>query len=182
VLHVNRNTDLWVAMEPVVEESFRKIGIELVSRQFEDSYTVIQTVKRNVPVSTTPGWGKDYADAETFMVLFDSRSIIPEGNTNYSLVGLTPELATEVGASGTVEGIPSVDGDIDRCNELTGEERADCWMDLDKKLMEEVVPWVPYLDAKNIDVIGPAVTKYEYDQAWTTMALAHVAVDESAQK
>ncbi len=182
VLHVNRNTDLWVAMEPIVEESFRKIGIQLVSREFEDSYTVIQTVKRHVPVSTTPGWGKDYADAETFMVLFDSRSIIPEGNTNYSLVGLTPELAQEVGAKGTVEGIPSVDADIDHCNELTGDERQDCWMDLDKKLMEEVVPWIPYLDAANIDVIGPAVTKYEYDQAWTTVAFAHVAVDESEQK
>jgi ABC-type oligopeptide transport system substrate-binding subunit len=105
VLHVNRNTDLWVAMEPIVEESFRKIGIQLVSRQFEDSYTVIQTVGRQVPVSTTPGWGKDFADASTFMVIFDSESIISEGNVNYSLVGLTPELAREVGAKGTVEEI-----------------------------------------------------------------------------
>jgi len=182
VLHVNRNTDLWVAMEPVVEESFRKIGIQLVSRQFEDSYTVIQTVKRQVPVSTTPGWGKDFADASTFMVLFDSESIIPEGNVNYSLVGLTPELAKEVGAKGTVEGIPSIDADIDHCNELTEDERLDCWMDLDKKLMEEVVPWVPYLDATNIDVIGPSVTKYEYDQFSGITAYSHVAVDAEQQQ
>jgi peptide/nickel transport system substrate-binding protein len=182
VLHVNRNTDLWVAMEPVVEESFRKIGIQLVSREFEDSYTVIQTVKRHVPVSTTPGWGKDYADPSTFMVLFDSESIIPEGNVNYSLVGLTPELAAEVGAKGTLEGIPSVDADIDHCNELTDDERQQCWMDLDQKLMEEVVPWVPYLDATNIDVVSPAVTKYEYDQFSGITAYAHVAVDENMQK
>ena len=181
VLHVNRNTDLWVAMEPIIEESFRKIGIQVVTREFEDAYTVIQTVKRQVPVSTVPGWGKDYADPSTFMVLFDSRSIIPEGNINYSLVGLTPELATEVGAKGTVEGIPSVDADIDHCNELTGDERLDCWSDLDKKLMEEVVPWVPYLDASNIDVIGPSVTKYEYDQFSGITAYAHVAVDETQQ-
>ena len=69
VLHVTRNTDIWVNMEPVIEQSLAKIGIKIVTREFEDSYTVIQTVKRHVPVSSTPGWGKDYADASTFMVL-----------------------------------------------------------------------------------------------------------------
>jgi peptide/nickel transport system substrate-binding protein len=182
VLHVTRNTDDWRAMTPIVEQSFAKIGIELTTREFEDSYTVIQTVKRAVPVSTTAGWGKDYADASTFMVLFDSRSILPEGNINYSLVGLTPEQAKEIGATGTVEGIPNVDADIDACNELLDEERLTCWQDLDKKLMEEVVMWVPYLDATNEDVIGPAVSKYVYDQFSGETAWSKVAVDESKQK
>ena len=182
VLHVTRNTDDWRAMSPIVEQSFAKLGIELKTREFEDSYTIIQTVKRAVPVSTTAGWGKDYADASTFMVLFDSRSILPEGNINYSLVGLTPEQAKEIGATGTVEGIPSVDADIDACNKLFDEERLTCWEDLDKKLMEEVVPWVPRLDATNEDVIGPAVSKYVFDQFSGETAWSKVAVDESKQK
>jgi peptide/nickel transport system substrate-binding protein len=182
VLHVTRNTDDWKNMVPIIEQSFGKIGIQLKTREFEDSYTVIQTVKRSVPVSSTPGWGKDYADASTFMVLFDSRSILPEGNVNYSLVGLTPQQAKKIGAKGTLDGIPSVDADIDKCNKLADDDRINCWEDLDKKLMEEVVPWVPYLDATNEDVIGPAVSKYVYDQYSGEVAWSKVAIDETKQQ
>jgi peptide/nickel transport system substrate-binding protein len=181
VLHVTRNTDVWKNMEPIVEQSLAKIGVEVTSREFEDSYTVIQTVKREVPVSSTPGWGKDYADASTFMVLFDSRSILPEGNVNYSLVGLTPDQAAEIGAKGTVDGIPSVDGDIDACNAIIDDgERNTCWEDLDKKLMEEVVPWVPYLFGNADFVISENVTKYVFDQNSGEPAWSRVAMNPSA--
>ncbi len=160
VLHVTRNTDVWKNMEPVIESSFNKIGIALESRELEDSYTVIQTVSKAVPVSSTPGWGKDYADASTFMVLFDSRSILPEGNVNYSLVGLTAEQVTDMKVKGTTTGIPSVDDKIDACNATIDDaERAVCWQDLDKDLMENVVPWVPYLDANADFVISEAVAE-----------------------
>jgi peptide/nickel transport system substrate-binding protein len=182
VLHVTRNTDIWRAMVPVVEASFKKIGIELTTREFEDSYTIIQTVGRRVPVSSTPGWGKDYADPSTFMVLFDSDSILSEGNVNYSLIGLTSDQAKDVGVTGSIQGLPSVDADIDRCSGLAGDERQGCWIELDKKLMEEIVPWVPYLDATNNDVTGPAITNYVYDQFSGTDAWAHIAVDPSEQK
>ena len=116
------------------------------------------------------------------MVLFDSHSILPEGNVNYSLVGLTPEQAKEMKVKGTTTGIPSVDDEIANCNKLTGDERQTCWQDLDKQIMEEVVPWVPYLDATNVDVISEAVTKYEYDQFSGEQAWAHLAVDQTKQK
>jgi peptide/nickel transport system substrate-binding protein len=180
VLHVTRNTDVWVNMVPVIESSLKKIGIELTTREFEDSYTVIQTVGRHVPISSTPGWGKDYADASTFMVLFDPASILPEGNVNYSLVGLTPEQGQEIGAKGTIQGIPSVDDDIKACNELLDDERLQCWMDLDQKLMEEVVPWVPYLDANADFVTSDAVTHYVFDQFAGEPGWAHIAMDPAA--
>lgn len=180
ILHVTRTTDVWKAMVPVIEESFRKIGIEVTTREFEDSYTVIQTVKRQVPVSSTPGWGKDYADASTFMVLFDSRSILAEGNVNYSLVGLTGEQATEFGAKGTTSGLPNVDADIDACNKLQEDERLSCWQDLDQKLMEDVVPWIPYLDANADFVTSDAVTHYVFDQFSGEPGWAHIAMDPSA--
>lgn len=181
VLLTNRSTDVWAAMEPAVVSSLEKIGIEVTAREFEDCYPIIQTVPRNIPISLCAGWGKDYADPSTFMVLFDSANILREGNINYSLVGMTPEQARDVGASGTVDGIPNVDDEIAACNELQDEERMQCWMDLDRKLMEEVVPWVPYLDATNLDVVSDAVVNYQYDQFSGEMAWSHVAVDESAQ-
>jgi len=48
---------------------------------------------------------------------------------------------------------------------------------LDKKITSEIVPWVPLMDATAIDLLGPAVTRYGFDQFGTEMALAHVAVD-----
>ena len=48
--------------------------------------------------------------------------------------------------------------------------------------MEEIAPWVPLMDATGIDLIGPSVTQYDYDQFGTEMALAKVAVDPALQK
>jgi len=184
VLFVNRNTPPWTDMEPIIEQSAAKVGLKLNTREFEDAYPVIQDTGKKVPVSAVPGWGKDYADPSTFMVLFDSRSILPQGNVNYSLVGLTEALATKhkIEVAGSFADIPSIDADIDKCNVLLDAERLTCWQDLDKKLMETVVPWVPYLDASNVDILGPAVAKYEYDQFGGEAAFARLAVDVSKQK
>jgi peptide/nickel transport system substrate-binding protein len=182
ILHITRNVTPWTDMVPIEEASFGKIGITLQTRELEGHYPVIQTTKRNIPVASGAGWGKDYADPSTFMVLFDSRSLTAEGNVNYSLVGLKANQVSDLGVKGTTTGIPSVDADINACNALLGDERATCWQDLDKKLMEQIVPWVPYLDATNVDIIGPAVTKYVYDQFSGTAAYSRVAVDTSEQR
>ena len=135
-----------------------------------------------MPVASNAGWGKDYADVGTFAVLFQSATIIPTGNSNYSLIGLTAEQAKDLKVPVADGVVPSVDADIKKCGTLLGDERRQCWIDFDKKLMEEVVPWVPYLFANNIDVVGPAVTQYEFDQFSGEMAFAHLAVDPAKQK
>jgi ABC-type oligopeptide transport system substrate-binding subunit len=182
ILFVNRNSPPWTDMEPIIVADFAKIGIQLVPREFQDAYPVIQDATKNVPVTAVPGWGKDYADAGTFMVLFNSASILPQGNVNYSLVGLTPKLAKADNIKGTMSGIPNVDGRIAKCQPLTGSARLTCWENLDKYLMTNVVPWVPYLDATNVDILGPAVTRYRYDQFSGESAYSRDAVDPAKQK
>jgi peptide/nickel transport system substrate-binding protein len=182
LLNITRNVSPWTDMVPIEEQSFAKIGVMIQTRELKDHYPVIQTTKRNIPIASGAGWGKDYADPSTFMVLFDSASITPEGNVNYSLVGLKPDMVAKLGVKGTTTGIPSVDSDIAKCTKLLGAERKTCWEDLDKKLMEQVIPWVPYLDAVNVDITGPAVTKYVYDQFTGTAAYSRLAVDTSKQK
>jgi peptide/nickel transport system substrate-binding protein len=170
------------AMIPVIQANAAKIGITFKVRSVNGAYPVIQTPSKNVPISERPGWGKDYADASTFFnALFASSSILPSGNTNYSLVGITPAMAKKIGAKGNLTGVPSVDADINRCNrtQATPEgvnARIRCWASLDKKLMTQVVPWVPYLSASNINVTGPKVAKWSYDQFSDQTAYAHVAV------
>jgi peptide/nickel transport system substrate-binding protein len=183
VLYLTATDRLRQDMVPPTVASLEKIGITLNVRSVEDAYTPIQTVNRNIPISGRPGWGKDYPDPSTFMVLFNSANIIPQGNVNYSLIGATCEQLQGIdGWEGVCEGIPNIDADIQACNELpVGDERLNCWAELDQKIMEEVVPWVPYLDAAAVHIISPNVTKWEFDQFATTQAYAHVAVDASAQ-
>ena len=166
------------AFVPVLEQSLKSIGIVLKDRVVKDAYTPIQTTKNNIPFSTRPGWGKDYADPNGFYgPNFDGRKIIPEGNTNRSLVGITPAQAKKFGIKGSVANIPSVNKDLDVCNKAPfGPKRFKCFANLDKKLMTDVVPWVPWLWAGYDAVISKNVTQWQFDQFSATAAYAHVAV------
>jgi hypothetical protein len=74
-------------------------------------------------------------------------------------------------------GVPSIDAGIDRCSSIVDDdERLDCWADLDREVMERVVPWVPYLDANHLLVVSDAVRNYEYDQFSGELSFAHVRV------
>ena len=190
VIHFSRSESPWTEMIPVIESAAKKIGIELKTRELADAYPPIQDVSNLIPVASVPGWGKDYPDVYTFLgFLFDGRNILAEGNTNYSLVGLTPERATELEGEGNFKfpvpnilgQVPSIDADIDRCQDVTeASERVACWIEVDQKLMEEVVPWVPYLDATNVTVTSDDVTKWEFDQFAGEASIVHMAVDPSA--
>jgi peptide/nickel transport system substrate-binding protein len=183
----NRNTPTFSDSEAVVVSSLEKIGIKVKPRQLASSaaYTTIQTVKNKIPIALNPGWGKDYADAFTFVgPLMDGRGITATGNNNYSLLGLTKSKASEVGIP-YPEGvtIPSIDADIDACQQIAldkPDDRNQCYADLDKKLMEESLPWVPYLWAQNITVTGTTVTKFEFDQFSGYLSYTQMAVNNNA--
>ena len=169
-------------MIPIVEADAKEIGITFTVRQINGAYTTIQTTNKNIPFSERPGWGKDYADPSTFFAeLFDGRAIIPEGNTNYSLVGITPQLntANKLGVTGNLSNVPSVDSNIDTCQKQLALKRTTCWENLDKNLMENVVPWVPYLWANNVIILGPKVTTWTYDQFSDGSAYSRVSVKQS---
>jgi peptide/nickel transport system substrate-binding protein len=164
-------------MAPIIQNDAAKIGISFTIRSVNGAYPVIQKPSNNIPISDRSSWGKDYADPYTFFAeLFDGRSIIKEGNTNYSLVGITPAQATEFGVKGNVTGVPSVDSDIDNCNAQLADARTTCWENLDKKLMTSVVPWVPYLWPNNVFIVAPNVTHWNYDQFTDGPAYSSVSV------
>jgi peptide/nickel transport system substrate-binding protein len=182
VVIVNRNVAPFTDMEPVVSGNLAKLGIEVKPRELATSaaYQTIQTVKNKIPIAMHPSWIKDYADPFTFAyVLFAGKAINPTGNVNYSLVGLSQKQAADLGvqypAGGTV---PNVDADIASCEKLAGGDpaRMTCWVNLDRKLMEQVVPWVPYLWSNNITIVAPTLTRYVYDQSSSYISLTQLAV------
>jgi peptide/nickel transport system substrate-binding protein len=162
---------------PVIEAGARKLGITFSLHQVKGAYPTLQTPARNVPVSEFPAWGKDYADPLTFFAaLFDGRAIIPTGNVNYSLVGITPAIAKKVHATGSIAGVPNVDATLDRCSALVGQPRLSCYESLDRYLMTQVVPWVPYFSGSKVHLLGSHVTKWSFDQFSGDIGYAHVAV------
>jgi len=180
---INRNVTPWTDLEPVVVSSLGQIGIQVKPRELATSaaYTTIQAVKNMIPIALNARWGKDYADPSTFFIpLMAGTSIIPTGNTNYALVGLTPSIASKLGIkipAGT--NIPNLDADIDSCQKIpaTDPSRTTCWANLDKKLMEQAVPWIPYLWNNQPTVTNPSVTHFEFDQFSAYLSMTEVAVN-----
>ena len=124
----------------------KKIGVTLKTRVLKDAYTPIQTPRKNIPFSSRPGWGKDYADATTFYgPLFDGRNIIPQEQHNYSLARHHARDGQEGRRQGRITDVPSVERRPRQVRALVGDPRVSCYAALDKKLTTQIVPWVPYL-------------------------------------
>jgi peptide/nickel transport system substrate-binding protein len=180
VVLINRHTPPHPAVEPVVVDAFDAIGIEVEVRRrnITTGYTAIGDLRRGIEAGMVPGWTKDYADASTyFPPLFHSRVLKQCGfTTNYSAVGGTPEIKDLCNLAGNFSDLPSVDADIEHCMTISDEvQRDQCWVSLDAKLTEEVVPWVPLVWRNAVRVTGPAVGHYEFDQFTSEVSLAHIA-------
>jgi peptide/nickel transport system substrate-binding protein len=182
---ININQTPWTNMEPVVVQSFAKIGINVKVRELAigSAFSTLQTVANHIPLGHA-GWAKDYADPYTFIgPLFAGSSIIPTGNSNYSLVGLTKRQASELKVPYPAGGVQSIDADLQKCQRIPSTQadaRLGCWADLDRKLMEQVVPWIPYLWDKALIVTAPSVTRYEFDQFSVAISLTQLAVNNKA--
>ena len=86
-------------------------------------------------------------------------------------------MAKKVGVKGNVDNVPSVnDGSRPLRQPRRRRRTPPATRQLDKKLMTQVVPWVPYLWSKVTRITSKNVTKYEFDQFATTPAYAHMAV------
>jgi peptide/nickel transport system substrate-binding protein len=190
VLFVNRNYEPWTLYSPIMQESLAQIGINIRVRELDVStaYTTIQTMNNLVPIAINAGWGKDYASPYGFdFFLFNTAGIACEGLVNYSLVGITEELAGECGAdtaaayAAAVDAngeIPSVDADMEACVATPpGPEYNACWAALDTRLMEEIVPWVPYRWGSQNTVLADSVVAWSYDQSAGWTAYSRTAVD-----
>jgi peptide/nickel transport system substrate-binding protein len=188
VLFVNRSSPPQVDMTPIIQTDLAKIGISLKPRELDTgtAYTTVATVNKLIPIGANAGWGKDYADPSTFAVLFQSSGINCSGGINYSNVGMSAAQAKECGvtsefnAASKAGALPNVDSEVDGCNKASGDARTQCWIKLDQDLMENVVPWVPYLFANALTVVNKDVVNYTFDQFSGIISLTHIAVNNNA--
>jgi ABC-type oligopeptide transport system substrate-binding subunit len=142
-------------------------------------YTKCNAPADQVPICLAPSWGKDFPDGVTFgLALFDSSSIFP-ACCNYSLVGASSDLLTKNGYDVTT--VDSVDDQIKTANQQTGDARFQAWADVDTLLMEQVVPWAPYLFDNAVDITSTRIVNYSFDQFAGVAAFDAFAIAPDAQ-
>jgi peptide/nickel transport system substrate-binding protein len=169
------------AQEPVIQASLAKIGITFRVRELTSSaaYNLAQGVKNLVPFYVSGGWVKDYPDPFTYIVLFQSSSIICTGASNYSNIGMTAAQAKQCGVTSEWQKAKptSLDANITHCARLSSSARADCWRAFDRTVMQDVVPWVPWRWSNTITPTYKTVTKFEFDQNAALPSFVHIAVN-----
>jgi peptide/nickel transport system substrate-binding protein len=190
---LGRNTDPWPAMNQVALQSLKGIlpGLKLVETDTSTGYTTLQQVKKLIPISMVPGWGKDYASPYGFdFFIFDSQGISCTAAVNYSLVGMTAAQASECGVKAQYDAyiqnngpIPSVDDKMNECVGKPADQVDACFAELDNYLMTTAVPWAPWLWATNFtstNLDAGHVTHYEFDQNAGIISYVNTAVSNTA--
>ena len=177
VLNIAQTNGQWEAIDEVVSESLAKIGIQIDTRAPDDPYSYIADARADMAMTAAPSWVKDYPDPFGIMgFLMSSANLTATGNYNYSLVGLDRAQAHEFGLHYPASGVPSVDDRIQDCVAIPDlDERRACWAELDRYVMEEVVPWIPYLAANRLIVTSERVD-YVYDRAVGDVSFAHLSL------
>jgi len=181
ILAVTDEEDPYPDQAALIAQNMEPLGLTFDVKNFDRGtmYTKCNAPEDQVPVCFGPSWGKDFPDGVTFgLALFDSSSIFP-GCCNYSLVGASSDLLKKDGYAVTT--VPSVDDQIKTANQETGDARFQAWADLDTTLMEQVVPWAPYLFDNAVDITSSRIVNYSFDQFAGVAAFDAFAIAPDAQ-
>ena len=136
-------------------------GLTLKEVDTSTGYTTLQQIKKLIPISLVPGWGKDYNSPYGFdYYIFSSDGIFScTAATNYSLLGITEGRSGGTSAASvpnttptcrTTGDVPNVDDQINECvGKPPDQVERVLRRALDTTLMTDVVPWVPWVWASN---------------------------------
>ncbi len=136
-----------------VAERLEAIGIRLRIRMvnIDDFYARLADGRQAIPLGMGSGWSYVYANAsDVFPGLFSGSEL------------------------------PSVDDRISRCEAMTGRDQTACWAELDRYLMERVVPIVPYMTGQSTHVVSERVASSSYCVATGELALDRIALVEGS--
>jgi peptide/nickel transport system substrate-binding protein len=165
ILTVTDRLAPYPAQMVLLKQFLEPIGLTLDDKQLERGAMFNECSDANSHVALCAGadWGKDYPDGITFGEPLFTSAGLWVSCCNYSLLGASSDQLTEWGYD--VTETPSVDDEVEECSAMElGNERFQCWAELDQQVMEEIVPMVPYLFDKNVGIISENVEFYSFDQ------------------
>ncbi len=178
VLALTDNQDPYPKQAALISQNLAAIGITMDVKELDRStmYNKCNDLNTHYAICLGPAWGKDYAAGYTFAgPLFDSASLWTNC-CNWPGLGASAAQLKQWGYTG--EAVPpSVDDKINACAATpAGDALFQCWADFDKYLMEQVVPYAPYLFDNSVDIISDNVVNYSFDQFAGLAAFDHMAV------
>jgi peptide/nickel transport system substrate-binding protein len=178
VVTVVDEADPYPKQTALLQQALEPLGISLDVKTFVRTtmYAKCEDPTSQWGLCPSVAWGKDYPDGYTFgPPLFGRDAIGPDACCNDTMVGITPEMLDERGYDPDIF-IPSAEDQLEACVAATGEERLQCWADLDTYLMEEIVPWVPYLFDNGVTVTSERIVNWSFDQFSGLPALDRLAL------
>jgi len=181
ILAVTDEADPYPDQAALITQNVEPLGLVFDVKSFERTtmYAKCNDPSAQVAICLAPAWGKDFPDGYTFAdPLFGSAAIFPSC-CNYSLVGASSDLLSENGYS--VTEVQSADDVVTTANQQIGDARFQAWADLDVLLMEEIVPWAPYLFDNNVDVTSARIVNYSFDQFAGLAAWDQLSIHPDAQ-
>jgi peptide/nickel transport system substrate-binding protein len=164
---------------PAVGEAFASdleglgIILDVKARDFDPFFQALMDPTRKVALGINAGWLKDFPAAGSFVTPLFSRQGL-DSCCNYSLIGATPEELQQWGYN--VTSVPSVEDKVSECLPLIGDEQVRCWAELDQRIMEQVVPWVPLSVENHTYIVSRRVVATSFDQFATLPALERTAL------
>jgi hypothetical protein len=159
-------TDPFPKEVALMQQNYQQLGITLNISAFETTtaYGKCEDATSKTALCPVEGWFKDFADPLTFTTsLFGSQALTPSC-CNDAHVGASSEQLAGWGYTNTTA-TPSADEQMNACLPLSGQERNTCWVDVDKFLMEQIVPWVPWRTPNFVVITSQRVANFDYDQS-----------------
>ncbi|HEX5950792.1 MAG TPA: ABC transporter substrate-binding protein [Actinomycetota bacterium] len=163
------------AATTLITERLAEIGIRVrfVHMSFQAFVERVFDEAHRTPMSLW-GWGADYPNPSTVIApIFTSEALLGSGS-NAMMLGASPEQLERWGYE--VDRVPSVDERVDRCVSMVGSEQLECWVGLDRYLMEQVAPVVPFMQERSARVVSPRVESFSFDQFTGTLAFDQMAL------
>jgi ABC-type transport system substrate-binding protein len=118
-----------------------------------------------------------YPNASTFFLplLGSGSATDPSAEGEPSMLGAPSETLERLGYE--VTEVPSIDARIRACTPLSGSEQIDCWALLDKYVMLEIIPWVPFLTETYSAIVSSRLRNVHADPLSRVPALDQIWID-----
>lgn len=166
-------------MAQQIVADLKRVGIDLDVQLTDDQFKLLDDPGNRIALNTSAAWGSEPFDAAQMAgPLFSSRFIGPKACCNEVLMGATPKQLEQWGFP--VREVPSVQDEIDKCARLPlGSERVSCWTRFDRKITEEIVPWIFLLNETKVRIVSSRLARVPYSSAWQAIRYDQVTLNKS---
>jgi peptide/nickel transport system substrate-binding protein len=160
------------------QQNLASIGITVRIQPFQTTtmYTKCETATSLAPICPSEGWYADFNDPAGYVTgLFTTASLTPSCCDD-SMLGATPDQLKKWGYPSGATAAPSMDDQLNACIPTSGQDRLQCYANVDKTLMETTVPWIPWINANEVVLTSTRVQNYHLDASTGWISLALVAL------